>query len=178
MESSLQLAGAALERLDREVNGGVAEANRARVRCEALLRTVVGRWRARVALAGGSLELHWRAGDASVLGDPAALEQAIDNLVVNAVEHGGPAILVEGARLGDRVRVAVMDSGRRSRGQAGEETPREALARLSGRRRHGHGLAIVRRTAAEHGGRFALRVGESGSMAVLELPLSPEDLAA
>ena len=33
---------------------------------------------------------------ARVEGDAAALEQAIDNLIVNAIEHGGPEIVVEG----------------------------------------------------------------------------------
>ena len=42
-----------------------------------------------VALGGGSLELRWRAGEAAVIGDGAALEQALDNLIVNAIEHGG-----------------------------------------------------------------------------------------
>ncbi len=100
VESSTRLAGAALERLDRAVNGGGAAAGREPVRCESALRSAVGRWRARVALGGGSLELRWRAGEAVVLGDRVALEQAVDNLIVNAIEHGGPDILVEGQRWG------------------------------------------------------------------------------
>jgi len=45
-------------------------------------------------------------------------------------------------------------------------------ARLSGRNRHGHGLEVVRRVASAHGGNFALRRAERGSLAVLELPLA------
>jgi len=44
--------------------------------------------------------------------------------------------------------------------------------RLAGRRRHGHGLRIVRRVAARHGGSFRLRRSPSGTEACLELPLS------
>jgi len=47
------------------------------------------------------------------------------------------------------------------------------MGRLSGRARHGHGLRLVRRTAARHGGSFALHLGEQGTSAVLELPLAP-----
>jgi nitrogen fixation/metabolism regulation signal transduction histidine kinase len=45
------------------------------------------------------------------------------------------------------------------------------IARLSGRNRRGHGLPVVRRIAADHGGRFVLRRSEQGSLAMLELPL-------
>ncbi len=67
--------------------------------------------------------------------------------------------------------MTVADSGRASRPDSRRETPAELVARLSGRRRRGHGLAVVRRAAAAHGGRFALRRSERGSLAVLELPL-------
>ncbi len=76
----------------------------------------MGRWRARASarrrLAGAAL-----AGrEALVLGATAcALAQALDNLIVNAIEHGGPAIVVEARLRGDRLRVAVADSGRASR---------------------------------------------------------------
>jgi signal transduction histidine kinase len=167
---SVRLAAAALERLDREVNGGPVRPARECVRCESLLRSVVGRWRPRVALEGGALELRWRAGEATLEGDRAALEAALENLVVNAIEHGGPPILVEGRRLGGRLLVSVSDSGPRSARSRGAHLPL-ALDRVSGRRRHGHGLAVVRRVAAQHDGRFALRRSGSGSTALLELPL-------
>jgi signal transduction histidine kinase len=135
------------------------------------MRSAVGRWRARVALGGGSLELRWRAGEAIVIGDPADLEQAVDNLIVNAIEHGGPAVVVEGRRRAGRLRISVADPGRASRPASRRESPAELIARLSGRRRHGHGLRVVRRTAAAHGGDFRLRCSERGTEAVLELPL-------
>ncbi len=100
-----------------------------------------------------------------------ALAQAIDNLIVNALEHGGPAVTVEARREGGRLRVVVADSGRAARPASRRETPADAIARLSGRRRRGHGLAVVRRVASAHGGRFALHGSECGSLATLELPL-------
>jgi hypothetical protein len=40
------------------------------------------------------------------------------------------------------------------------------------RRRHGHGLRIVRRAAARHGGSFRLRRSADGGEALLDLPLT------
>ena len=41
----------------------------------------------------------------------AALASALDNLVANALEHGGGRILVEGERSGNVVRVLISDGG-------------------------------------------------------------------
>lgn len=173
LERSVQLAAAALERLEREVNGGggllrPAEA----IELRSLLDAAVRRWRARANLGGGSLSLRWRAGGAVVLGDRVELAQALDNLIVNAIEHGGPSIVVEAWRREDRLRVSVADSGLASRPRERRESPAAVIARLSGRNRRGHGLPVVRRIAADHGGRFVLRRSEQGSLAVLELPLA------
>jgi signal transduction histidine kinase len=121
---------------------------------------------------GGSLELRWRAGWALVDGDRSGLAQALDNLIVNAIEHGGPAVVVDARRRGERLRVSVADSGRASRSAPRRAGPARVVAGLSGRRRHGHGLAVVRRVAAGHGGRFSLCRSERGALAVLELPLA------
>ena len=138
-----------------------------------MLRSAVGRWRARVALGGGSLELRWRAGEAVVLGDRAALEQAVDNLIVNAIEHGGPEIVVEGRCRAGRLLIFVGDSGPRVRRALapGRRGDRRSAGSRDGRRR-GHGLAVVRRVAAEHGGRFVLQRGGEGALAMLDLPLA------
>jgi signal transduction histidine kinase len=167
VESSLQMAAVALERLDREINGGPA----APIPVEPLAGAAVGRWKARAALAGGLLELRWLAGEAIVAGDRCDLSRALDNLIVNAIEHGGPAIAVVASRHGGQLRVAVTDSGRASRPPSRRESPAELIARLSGRRRNGHGLRVVRRIAALHGGDFQLRCSERATEAVLELPL-------
>jgi signal transduction histidine kinase len=167
----VQLAASALERLEREINGGPPASVREEVCCQPLLEAAVARWRARATIGGGSLQLRWRAGLATLVGDRVALAQALDNLIVNAIEHGGPEIAVEARRRGGRLRISVADSGRALRPESRRDSPAEVIARLSGRRRHGHGLAVVRRTAAGHGGRFVLRRSERGSVAILDLPL-------
>jgi two-component system, NtrC family, sensor histidine kinase HydH len=175
IESSVRLAAAALERLDREVNGGGSlrrppEA----IEMRPLLEAAARRWRARVNLGGGSMRLRWRAGRAVVIGDRVGLAQALDNLIVNAIEHGGPAISIDVRPHKGRVRIVVADSGRGARPDARRDTPAEVIARLSGRQRHGHGLAVVRQVAAAHRGRFALRRSEAGSLALLDLPLADD----
>jgi signal transduction histidine kinase len=175
LDGSVQMAAAALARLDREINGGAAAEAAAATRMLAakpLLVAAVARWQGRVALCGGSLQLHWRAGDAALDGDRWALAQALDNLIVNAIEHGGPRVRVAADLAAGRLRITVLDSGRGSRPPERRETPAELVGRLTGRRRRGHGLRVVRRTAAAHGGDLTLRCSELGTAAVLELPLA------
>lgn len=179
VESSVRLATVALERLEREVNGGgMLGGRRDEVPVRRLVEAAVARWQARAHLGGASLRLGWWAGDVRVAGDDAALSQALDNLIVNAIEHGGPAIAVEARRSGERLRIVVADSGAASRPPSRRGTPAETIARLCGRRRHGHGLAVVRRVAAAHRGRFVLQRSDSGTLAVFELPLLGDDTLA
>jgi signal transduction histidine kinase len=177
VESSLQMAAAALERLDREINGEAGAAVRAPLAAESLLAATVARWQRRAALRGGSLRLRCADADLTVCGDRCEISQALDNLIVNALEHGGPDVVVTAAPAPGMLRISVADSGappsrasRRS-GSAG------LLARMSGRRRHGHGLRVVRRVAAAHGGSFRLRCSEAGAEAELDLPLLGGDRA-
>lgn len=170
-EGPIELATAALERLDREINGGPLAPALGTIDAAALASAAVARWQARVRLADGSLELRWNAGRALIRGDRGALGQALDNLIVNAIEHGGPTIVVAGRLHQGHLRIAVADSGLAARPRSRRHGPARVIVRLSGRHHHGHGLVVVRRVAADHAGRFTLRQAERGSLAVLELPL-------
>jgi signal transduction histidine kinase len=172
-EGPVRMAAAALERLDREINGGGAPiAVRATVTVAPLLAAAVGRWQARAALADRSLALRSRCGTAAVDGSPAELAQALDNLLANAIEHGGTKIVVTAVARGGVLRIVVADSGRGATRPGGRRARRGLTRRIAGGQRYGHGLRIVRRIAAEHGGSFALRAGAGCSEAVLELPLA------
>ena len=45
----------------------------------------------------------------------AALSAAIENLIVNAIEHGGPRIVVRALVIGKRLRLEVTDNGKAHR---------------------------------------------------------------
>jgi signal transduction histidine kinase len=168
---SLELALLALDDLDVAVNRSRPRLDRRRVPARALAEAALERWRGRAAAAGRSLSLEWRAGRAQVLADPPRIAQALDNLLANAIEHGGLRVRLEASICAAGLRLAVRDGGE---------------ARLTSRQRgarHGHGLEVVRRIARAHGGRFELVCDGSGTVARLELPLAPTppppiDLAA
>ncbi len=174
-DDPIGLAAAALERLDSEINGSQPAPVWGAVDARTLVLAAVGRWQARVKLCDGVLELRWNAGGAIVNGDRRTLAQALDNLIVNAIEHGGPTIVVAARRRNGRLRIAVVDSGRDLRPRSRRHNPAEVVARLSGRNRRGHGLNVVRRIASQHGGRFVLDRASGGTLAVLELPLAGDE---
>lgn len=166
----LELAIAALAQLDREINGADGETWRL-VSCHELVGGAVARWRSRAKLGGGSIALRWHAGGAPLIADPVRISQALDNLIVNALEHGGPNVVVEARTAGGRLRISVADDGLAARTSRGE-SPTDVIARLTRRSGRGHGLEVVRSVAAAHRGRFALQRSEAGSVAMLELPLA------
>ncbi|HYG95513.1 MAG TPA: ATP-binding protein [Solirubrobacterales bacterium] len=169
LDSSLRMAAAALERLDREINGGEVPAEDPSVSMRGLVEAAVARGRVRAAGTGRHLSLRWRARDSYVQGDGIELEQAVDNMISNGFDHGSGAVVVEVAEACGRLYLRVLDSGcpdssPRGRGRA------SLRRRLGGRSRHGHGLKVARRAAKRHGGRFRLRRSPTGTEARLELP--------
>jgi signal transduction histidine kinase len=190
----LELALAALDDLDREINGNEQPIRLRPVACRPWVEGSLGRWRLAAGRSGSQVELRWRAGRATVLADPRRLAQALDNLIVNAIEHGRPPIRVEASAGTAHVRIVVRDGGcadpdpdADGEPETGSVATLPALAwlRAPGRRRpsrgrRGHGLDVVARIAAEHGGRFMVRRGPRGTVAALELPLAglPADAVA
>ncbi|HET7590211.1 MAG TPA: ATP-binding protein [Solirubrobacterales bacterium] len=167
VDSSLRLVTDALDRLDRRINGDAAAVAAVRVSPRPLLEEAVLRWSSQAAAAGGGLALHWKAGEAIVAVDPAEFAQAVDNLISNAIEHGGGRVTVEARRVGFLLLVSVRDSGPRS---GARDRPR----RQPRDRRRGHGLRLVSRFAGVHGGSFDLRREGDGTVAEMRLPLSRE----
>ncbi|HEY1284788.1 MAG TPA: ATP-binding protein [Solirubrobacterales bacterium] len=169
---SVHLAAAALERLDRQINGGRPASRRDTVDVRPLLVAAVGRLLPRARAVGASLILRQKALEACVPAEPVALAQAIDNLIVNAIEHGGREIQVASESTEGFVRIVVIDSGRVPRVPARSNRVVGLASGLTGRRRRGHGLNVVRRVAAAHEGRFEMRARRDGVEAILELPLA------
>jgi signal transduction histidine kinase len=162
------LAVEAMAEVDRAVNGGRVQGQPQLVCGRELVGGAVGRWRGRAAAQGGSIALRWRTGEAPVLADPIRISQALDNLIVNALEHGGPHVLVDGHAVGGRLRIAIADDG----GAARRAEPPVVWIPRRRRRGRGHGLEVVRSVVAAHRGRFALQRSERGAVAVLDLPLA------
>jgi signal transduction histidine kinase len=184
-EGPVEMAAAALTALEREINGERGPEVRGLVPLLPLLESARRRWAGQAAMRGTALALRWDAGEAMVEGNRLELAAALDNLIANALEHGGGPIELAADLVGERICLAVVDSGngagRRARQREAQLKGRDArrrqvrgpFSRFGGRGRHGHGLRLVRRAAAAHGGAFALHKGERGTSAVLELPLAP-----
>jgi two-component system sensor histidine kinase TctE len=160
---AIRVAMAALGDLDREINGGRRRFAPRPVACRALVEAAVERWRGIAAASQRSLTLRWAAGSAAVMADPERLAQALDNLIHNAIVHGGLRVRVEASAFAGGIRISVADSG-----------PARLVPRGRADPRHGHGLRIVSQVAAEHGGRFLLRTTPEGTRATLELPFAPQ----
>lgn len=135
----------------------------------------------------------WRAGDAgrdlvadapaglALDGDRLRLEQALGNLVENALRHGGGEIELHARRAGDRVELRVCDRGP---GFRADFIP-QAFQRFSrGDESHGGagaglGLSIVDAVAQAHGGASGARNRDGGGAEVwLAVPAAVSESAA
>jgi signal transduction histidine kinase len=164
----LELAASAVDDLDRALNGGASQGSPRRFSCRELVLGCLERWGPAAAAAGG-IRVYWDAGPAPVDGYPSRMAQALDNLIVNALEHGGPPLVVTGARVAGRVRVTVANGAGSGNGRRPEAT--------IGDPRRGHGTEVVSEVASAHRGRFALCHTRSGCVAALELPLADREYA-
>jgi signal transduction histidine kinase len=113
---------------------------------------------AAAALTGAHVECAVAAGSLVVEGDALRLRQALDNLVANAVTHGGwgGEIRVDARNDGDTVLLSVSDDGV---GVAPEHQERifEPGVRLDpSRPGSGLGLAVARAIVESHGGRITV----------------------
>ena len=130
------------------------------------------RFAPRARKAGRPFEVGAPAG-AVLHGDRLRLEQALGNLLDNALLHGTGAIGLSARQHGDRVRFAVHDEGRglppAFAASAFERFTRGEPA--GGRPGAGLGLAIVDAIARAHGGSAGAEAGEATVW--IELPAAP-----
>jgi signal transduction histidine kinase len=134
----------------------------------AISRSVVDEIRAGYPIAridvetAGKLTGHW---------DPARIEQALSNLIANAVQHGGPEIwLLASGEEPDDVVVSVRNSG--------QPIPRDQLGTVFDAFKKGHngpgglglGLFIVREIVHAHEGSVAVTSSAEGTTFSFRLP--------
>lgn len=157
------LAVAAVRDMDRVVNGGPPEFRRRPVIARDLAIAAAERWRIRVARSGRRIGVRWRCGDELADVDPLRVSQALDNLIANALEHGGGEITIEGVRHDGTIDLVVRDRGAATR-------PR---GRTLDDPRRGHGLGIARALASRSGGALRPLTRTRGeTLTALVLPLA------
>jgi two-component system, OmpR family, sensor histidine kinase MtrB len=155
----LEVATGALRDLDGALNGDAPSRPSRRFSCREVVLACLERWRP-IAAAAGGIRVYWDAGPAPIEGDAGRVAQALDNLVANALEHGGPPVVLTGARVAGRVRITVANGAGRGPARNGSDP------------RRGHGTGVVSEVASAHRGRFALCRTGGGCVAALELPLA------
>jgi nitrogen fixation/metabolism regulation signal transduction histidine kinase len=116
---------------------------------------------------GSAVQMRWLAGDARAVLDPRRFAQALDNLIANALEHGGSPVTVEAAQSSAGLRISVRNPLRDM--DLHDSWPPLANG-LAGTR--GHGLRIVSTIAGEHGGRFLFDCSAGWAVGVIELPFA------
>jgi signal transduction histidine kinase len=161
LDLELRRAGLALDDL-----GGRAVAQRSEpIAVAELLEEQLAVWHLVAQALGAELVLGPVLPGVHVRGDRVRLAQAIGNLVVNAVQHGGGRVELAARSVGDVVRIEVSDDG------PGLPAGVVALAgRRAGTGPHGHGLAVAATVAHGHGGRLAPAPSSRGARIALELP--------
>ncbi|MFN8187847.1 MAG: ATP-binding protein [Gaiellales bacterium] len=137
-----------------------------------LLATVTRRFESRARAGGRSLAVDAAPG-LEVVGDPLRLEQALGNLVDNALLHGAGTVRLEATGHDGLVELRVADEGPGFPPgflpRAFDRFARGDEARGSGA--SGLGLAIVRAIAEAHGGRArAANLGPNGAVVTIALP--------
>ena len=114
-----------------------------------------------------------------VIADPHRIDQAIDNLVANALRHTpeGGRITLSAARAGDEVRLTVADTGE---GIAPEHLPhvfdrfyKVDPARPGGTAGSGLGLSIVKAIVERHGGTVRVASAPGGPSSRSRCPRAP-----
>lgn len=152
-------------------DAGLLPVRREHVDTSELLGTVRERHMREIVAAGRSLVID-RAEGGDLFGDHVRLEQALGNLVDNAIRHGGGTIVLRADRSPGHVRLHVLDQGDGfSAGfveRAFDPFTREDPARSSPGA--GLGLAIVDAVARAHGGTAHAANLDGGVDVWLELP--------
>lgn len=154
-----------------------AGGQRQNVDVQALAEVIVGKWQRAAHNAGKTLTgpTHSEGTDAYVTADPLVLQDALENLIDNALLYGGPDCHVSVTRSGENVCVEVLDSGP-ALPPSVLERMREPFWRAGDAQRPGSGLglSIADKAAAAFGGHLSIEssIDMGGTCIRLCLPLN------
>jgi two-component system heavy metal sensor histidine kinase CusS len=130
--------------------------------------------RAIVAHKGADRRLSLRLAPATALGDPLLTGRVFDNLLDNALRHGGEHVEIAVTAMPEWVRVTVGDDGpgipATIRDRVFERFSREGAPSTG----FGLGLAIARALAEAQGGHLSLDDGPGGARFVVDFPTAPD----
>jgi two-component system, OmpR family, sensor kinase len=187
LATALRSAGAETDRLAQladdllllaRADAGQLPLRRAQVSIPQVLDTIATRFLRRATDAGRHIEVTAPAG-LMALADRRRLEQALSNLVENALRHGAGTVRLDAVQEPDAVLLHVTDEGP---GFAPEFRERafERFSRADGSEAGaGLGLAIVAVIANAHGGTVTASHGTGeGADVELRLPVRPPERAA
>ena len=180
LELALRSVGAETDRLSQlatdllllaRIDRGALPLSRTHVELVELLEGVAARFERRAHGAGRAIEINGR-GNAFV--DRLRIEQALSNLVENALRHGAGTVRLTAAPLDGLVELHVIDAGPGFPAgfakRAFERFARAEESRSSGGA--GLGLAIVAAVAEAHGGTASIgATTEGGADVALRLPV-------
>jgi signal transduction histidine kinase len=163
------------------LEGGGTTLDLQRVELARVFQRVTDRHERASADKGVGLDVAIDPAAAEVRADPDRLEQAVQNLAANAVRHTPPGgrVTLSARRDGDRVRIAVRDTGP---GIAEEHLPRvfgrfykaDSARAADADGGSGLGLSIVKAIVERHGGRVTASNAPEGG-AVIEIELRIEN---
>jgi heavy metal sensor kinase len=171
LEAALRSVGSETDRLSQlaadllllaRLDEGTLPIRRDDVRLDDMLGGVAARFEQRAREAGRTIEVE--DGNGRVRVDRLRIEQALGNLVENALRHGTGTIRVSGARDGDALELRVADEGPgfppAFAPHAFERFSRAEESRTS--TGAGLGLAIVAAVASGHGGTAVVGIAPGG----------------
>ncbi len=179
LEAALRSAGTETDRLCRlaadllllaRLDEGTLPIRRDPVEVDELLGGVAARFERRAGDAARTIEIDAPGGRADV--DRLRIEQALGNLVDNALRHGAGTIRISAARENGTLELGVTDGGP---GFPPEFAPHafERFSRADQSRSEGGtglGLAIVAAVASAHGGTAEVRQGADGAGVAIRVP--------
>jgi two-component system, OmpR family, sensor kinase len=178
LRAALRAAGEETDRLVRlaedllllaRADRGVLPVRRERVELGSLLSSMASRFELRAREAGRRIVVEPTG--LAVLADRLRLEQALSNLIDNALRHGGGTVRLRVTESQESIGLHVADQGTELPAQVAAHAF-EPFARGRGTRGEGSGLglAIVAAVAKAHHGRTQLASGQGGTDAAIELP--------